>query len=73
MLLSLARACDSHTDVCWALCRHDGYDTGYYAEKACVCGLKLVYSEFTQTKLTIPPLPPNRKPGEVVKSRWKDD
>lgn len=77
--MTIALACDSRTEVCWALCRHDGYDTGYYLEKgkACVCGQRKVYEEFTETKLTVPALPPVRNkfvpytPTTIKK--WSDD
>lgn len=50
---------DVKTNVCWALCRHDGYDTGSYEVKSdsCVCGEKREYKEFTKAAIKILPSP----------------
>jgi len=46
---------DVKTNVCWALCRQDGYDTGAYEQKtdSCICGQRKEYKEYTQTVLKI--------------------
>ena len=43
--------------VCWALCRHDGADTGSYELKtdSCICGFRKKYEEMTEQTLTLGP------------------
>jgi hypothetical protein len=43
--------------VCWALCRKDTADTGYYDQKSksCVCGFKKKYEEATNQTLKVTP------------------
>lgn len=48
---------DVKNNVCWALCRQDTYDTGYYdkAGDSCICGLKKSYKDATDKALRIAP------------------
>ncbi len=46
---------DVKMNVCWALCRQDGFDTGSYEQKSdsCICGQRKEYKEYTKTVLKI--------------------
>lgn len=48
-------AIDIKTNVCWALCRQDGADLGYYQPKlgSCICGFKHDFKEYTKSVLKI--------------------
>lgn len=48
---------DVKTNVCWALCRQDSYDTGSYDKKhdSCICGLRKNYKEYTDKQLKVFP------------------
>ncbi len=48
---------DVKEKVCWAVCRHDGFDTGTYLKKddRCLCGTKMTsFKEYTDTVIKIP-------------------
>lgn len=42
--------------LCWALCRHEGFDTGTYEPKKdkCVCGVLKDFKEMTNPVLKVP-------------------
>ena len=42
--------------VCWALCRQDSYDTGFYQPSTdeCLCAVKKKYREITDKRLLVP-------------------
>ncbi len=42
--------------ICWALCRNDGYNSGYYEtkKKICSCVREINYREFTDVKFKVP-------------------
>ncbi len=44
------------TAICWALCRNDGYNSGYYEtkKKICSCVREINYREFTDVKFKVP-------------------
>jgi hypothetical protein len=46
---------DVRNAVCWAQCRSDGADLGYYLEKSheCVCGFKKRYELATESRIHV--------------------
>lgn len=67
--------------VCWALCRNDGYETGSYLAKSesCLCGHVVKFKELTEPRIIIrskpPILPdaPSANPPFVIKFGHSDD
>lgn len=51
---------DIKTNVCWALCRADGFDTGFFETKSdsCVCGQRKKYKEITDKVIRVLPKKP---------------
>lgn len=42
-------AIDIKNSVCWAVCKHDGFDVGSYRDSVCICGYKYGYKDYTTT------------------------
>ncbi len=42
--------------ICWAICRNDGFDVGFYEDKhkSCLCGRRRSFKELTGVSLTLP-------------------
>lgn len=56
---------DMKTNVCWALCRQDGYDTGAYVSHvdSCSCAHFKKFREMTEQRIIIHANPPKLKEG----------
>jgi len=55
LLLNCYTQVDVKTNVCWALCKQEGADTGLYDEKkdACVCGYVKNFRDYTKSVIKI--------------------
>lgn len=39
--------------ICWAVCRHDGYDAGTYVKGKCRCGIDRDFKTLVDPKIVI--------------------
>ena len=48
---------DVQTNICWAVCRIDGFDTGSFEvkTKSCICGQRRKFSEVTDKTIKVVP------------------
>ena len=60
---------DIKNNVCWALCRNDGADTGSYEQKTnnCICGYRKNFKE-----ITAPVIHVNGKPSPKIEMEEED-
>ncbi len=48
---------EAKSTICWAICRTEGFDTGYFEARndSCICGQRRRFKEITEKSLRIVP------------------